>query len=161
MPKIPFTRLLPARFRRAADTEVLQPVVEPISDDGAKKKRAKVPKAKGPLRRKIGSIRTRLASPDSPLLVYFGLTLIVAGFATLAFTWGKVAGLLAVPLQLPFITSGGLVGLGLVVVGLGFTSLAVKRREAFARVRKLQKLAATLDSIASGVAARDRSEEVG
>ena len=93
-----------------------------------------------------------LAAPDSKAIVLLGLLVVVAGFAVIAYSWGKVAGLLSVPLQLPYFASGGFVGLALIVLGVGIVSIGVKRRDNFDRVRELQKLAATMESIHGAVA---------
>lgn len=103
------------------------------------------------IRKKLVRIKGKLFSRDSPLLVYLGIFLIVAGFSIVTYTWAKVALLLAVPLQLPYIASGGLPGLGLVMLGVGITNIAVKRRDAFIRERKLEKLTATMESITKAV----------
>lgn len=113
------------------------------------------------IRKKLVGIKGKLFSRDSPWLVYLGIFVMVAGFSIVTYTWGKVAGLLAVPLQLPYIISGGLVGLGLVMLGVGITNIAVKRRNAFARERKLQKLTATMESILKIVEERGAQAEEG
>lgn len=108
----------------------------------------------------VGATRSRsklrrfgawLASPDSTALIYVGLAIAMAGFGLLAFTWSKVAGTLSVALQLPYIASGGFVGVGLVVFGVVTANIAVKRRDNFARVRELQKLSATMESIETAI----------
>ena len=139
-----------------AKTELLTSAKAQASTEKAEKKAAKRARRSG--RR---GWKARLFSPDSPFLVYLGLAVVVGGFGLLAFTWNKVAGLLVVPLQLPFIASGGLVGLGLVLVGLAMTSIAVKRRDMFARKRNLQKLAATLDSITTALGGPGSNVETG
>lgn len=101
------------------------------------------PKRRSKARRLVGW----LLSPESRAVVYLGLAVIVAGFAVIAFTWSKVAATLAVPIQVPYIASGGFVGLGLVVVGAVIVSVGVKRRDNFARLRRLEKLTATMESI--------------
>jgi hypothetical protein len=90
-------------------------------------------------------------APTSPVLVYAGIALIVAGFGVLAYTWSKVAGTLLVALQIPYLISGGFTGLGLVVLGVLLIYLGAKRRDAFQRDRRLEELAALLD----GTAERD------
>ena len=72
--------------------------------------------------------------------VWVGLGLGAIGFGLIAWTWGKVAGLVDVYLQLPYFVSGGLGGLGLILVGLLTINLSVKRREALDRQRQLDEL---------------------
>ena len=72
--------------------------------------------------------------------VWAGLIIILIGFGLIAFTWGRVAGLLDVALQLPYIASGGLAGIGLIMLGLLITNLAVKHREALERSRQLDEI---------------------
>ncbi|MGH2806762.1 MAG: hypothetical protein ACRDKT_05745 [Actinomycetota bacterium] len=103
-------------------------------------------------RSKLRRIGSWFVSPDSTALVYLGLAVAMLGFAALAFTWSKVAATLSVPLQIPYLASGGFVGLGLVIVGVVIANIAVKRRDNFARIRQLQKLSATMESIELAVA---------
>lgn len=72
--------------------------------------------------------------------VWVGLTIVAAGFGLIAYTWGEVAALLNVALQLPFLVSGGFTGLGLILLGLLVTNLAVKRRESLERARQLAEI---------------------
>lgn len=94
---------------------------------------------------KAGSRFAAWLAPLSPVPIYVGITLTIAGFALLAYTWSRVAGTAVVALQLPFVASGGFGGLGLVVVGVLTISLGVKRRDAWQRERLLEELAAILD----------------
>ena len=96
--------------------------------------------------------RSRAASllaPTSPALVYAGLLFIVVGFALLAWTWSKVAGTAIVALQLPYLASGGFAGIGIVVVGVLFIYLGVKRRDAWERERRLEALVSTISKRAA------------
>jgi hypothetical protein len=72
--------------------------------------------------------------------VWFGLLVVAAGFGLIAFTWGKTAGLVNVAEQVPYLVSGGLVGLGLIMTGLLMISLSVRRREALDRARQLEQV---------------------
>jgi hypothetical protein len=72
--------------------------------------------------------------------VWVGLFIAAAGFGLIAFTWSKVAALVNVALQLPYMLSGGFVGLGLVMLGLLVVNVAVKRKEAFDRHRQLEEV---------------------
>jgi hypothetical protein len=101
----------------------------------------------------------RLVGPRSPAVTYLGVVLMALGFAITAFTWSKVAGLLAVPLQLPYLASGGLAALGLVVLGATFISLTSARRDAARRDARLEELAEVLKSIAESARADSEEEE--
>jgi hypothetical protein len=72
--------------------------------------------------------------------VWLGLFLAAAGFGLIAVTWGKTAGLVNVAEQIPYLVSGGLTGLGLILVGLLVINLSVKRREALERARQLEEV---------------------
>jgi len=103
------------------------------------------------------SDRFAFLRPDSPVPVYIGIVLVLAGFAVIGLTWGKVAGLLLVPLQLPYLVSGGLTGLGLIMVGITVISIGAKRRDAAERGRQLEQLAAIMNELRSAL--RDGSDE--
>lgn len=93
--------------------------------------------------------RSRLhsVSPLSPSPTYLGVILTVIGFGLLAITWGKVAGETNVAAQLPYFVSGGLFGIGLIMVGLTTVSIAAKRRDAQLRAQQVELLAAALDEL--------------
>jgi hypothetical protein len=73
--------------------------------------------------------------------VYAGVALIAVGLALVAYTWLRVADLASVPLQLPWVASGGFSGVGLVVIGALLVNVAVKRRESAERRRQIEELA--------------------
>jgi hypothetical protein len=72
--------------------------------------------------------------------VWAGLLLVAAGFGMIAYTWGEVAGLLDVALQMPFLVSGGLTALGLILLGILVVNISVKRKEALERHRQLDEV---------------------
>lgn len=78
---------------------------------------------------------------DSPAPVYVGVGCIAIGLALVAYTWLRVADLASVPLQLPWIASGGFSGVGLVVIGALLVNITVKRRESAERRRQIAELA--------------------
>lgn len=95
-------------------------------------------------------------------LMYGGIAAIVAGIGAFAYTWGQVAGETSVPLQLPYLVSGGLTGLALVLIGITLVNIQVKLTEEVNRTRQLDQIAellaelhthlgtgVTLDSLAS------------
>ena len=87
--------------------------------------------------------------PVRPTLTYIGIAIAAAGFGVIMFTWGKVAALTAVPLQMPYLLSGGLVGIGLVMRGLTLISVNAKRMDAAARERQLGQVREVLAEIKS------------
>lgn len=81
----------------------------------------------------------------SPVPTYVGIAIAALGFALIAFAWGKVAGIADnVALQMPYLVSGGLTGLGLVMVGVTIVNVAAKRRDAQERQQQTQLLADAL-----------------
>lgn len=96
------------------------------------------------------SSRLPAVSPLSPTPTYVGVVLVLVGFVLLAVTWGQVAGETNVAAQLPYFVSGGLVGLGLIMVGLTTVSIAAKRRDTQLRAQQMELLADALDSLGRG-----------
>lgn len=92
------------------------------------------------------SLRLRLPTldPSSPALTWIGLGVAALGFAVIAFSWGKVAALLDVSLQLPYVVSGGLTGLALVMVGMTAVNVAARRQDAAERAREVESLQSVL-----------------
>jgi hypothetical protein len=89
-----------------------------------------------------GRVPTLDVSP--PTLTWIGLGVAALGFAAIAFTWGKVAALLDVSLQLPYVVSGGLTGLALVMVGMTAVNVAARRQDAADRAQEVESLQAVL-----------------
>ena len=75
--------------------------------------------------------------PVRPTLTYVGIAVAAAGFAMIMYTWGEVAALTVVPYQMPYLVSGGLVGMGLILVGLTLVNINAKRQDGAARQRQL------------------------
>ena len=107
-------------------------------------RRSKPPSTTEPSAAPRVSDRLPFLRSTSPFWIYTGLILIGAGFTAIGITWGEVAGELQVALQLPYLVSGGLTGLGLIIVGATMLNLAVKRRDAAKRTRQLEQLAEIL-----------------
>lgn len=91
-------------------------------------------------------------SPLSPVPIYVGVGVAIAGFVLIAFAWSKVAGIADnVALQLPYLVSGGLTGLGLVMVGVTIVNVAAKRRDAQLRQQQTELLADALRELRSAL----------
>jgi hypothetical protein len=85
--------------------------------------------------------------PTRPTMTYVGIAVAAAGFVAIIFTWGKVAALTAVPLQLPYLVSGGLTGLGLIMIGVTLINVQAKRQDAAVRDRQMDQLSEVLAEI--------------
>ena len=88
--------------------------------------------------------------PQSATPTGIGIGVAIIGFILLAVAWGGVAGEDDVAMQVPYLISGGAVGLGLIMVGLTVVNLAAKRRDAAMRGQQIELLAAALQELREG-----------
>jgi hypothetical protein len=72
---------------------------------------------------------------------------VVAGFALLFLAWSDVAAQSEVWRQMPFLSSAGFPGLGLVMAGLVVASLGVRRQDGARRERQMAELTEALRSL--------------
>lgn len=84
---------------------------------------------------------------SSNLLTYAGVAITGLGFLLIGYSWSEVAAVTAVPLQLPYIVSGGFTGMGLILVGLTLINMQAKLRDAARRDRQLLQLQDLMDQI--------------
>lgn len=82
-------------------------------------------------------------------VIYAGIATAMSGFALIAYAWGKVAALLNVALQLPYVVSGGFTGVALIIVGMALVNIEVKRADAARRDRQLTQIADALRALAA------------
>jgi hypothetical protein len=96
-----------------------------------------------------GGPRRRLSwlAPSSYVPTYAGLLIAAVGFGLLVLTWAKVAGEGNVAFQMPYIVSGGMTGLGLIMGGLILVNIAAKRQDAAERGRQMEQLRESLDDL--------------
>ena len=88
----------------------------------------------------------------SPTPTYIGIAVAAVGFGLIFYAWSKVAGIADnVALQLPYLVSGGLTGLGLVMVGVTIVNIAAKRRDARLRQQQTELLADALHELRSAL----------
>jgi hypothetical protein len=85
--------------------------------------------------------------PSSPVPVYIGVGAAVLGFVLILLAWGQVAGETQVYLQVPYLVSAGLTGIGLVMVGLTVVNVAAKRRDAAERERQMDRLVSIMTEL--------------
>jgi hypothetical protein len=93
---------------------------------------------------------------SSPAPTFFGIAVAIAGFVLILVAWGQVAGETQVSLQLPYLVSAGLTGLGLVMVGLTIVSVAAEQREAAARDRQMDQLVSILEELKTALGEKGR-----
>ena len=101
-----------------------------------------------------GGRRPRLPSwmrSGSPVLTYIGIGVAVLGFLLILLAWGQVAGETQVYLQVPYVVSAGLGGVGLVMVGLTIVNVAAKQRDEADRDRQIDQLVSILDELKSAL----------
>lgn len=89
--------------------------------------------------------------PLSPVPTYLGIAVAVIGFVLIALTWGAVADETNVALQVPYLVSGGLSGLGAILVGLTIISVAARRRDAALREQQNLLLADALRELSAAL----------
>jgi hypothetical protein len=85
-----------------------------------------------------------LTDPASLLPTYVGVAVAAVGFVLLGVAWAKVAGLVDVWKQMPYLLSAGLPGLGLVMVGLVIINVSARRQDGAARARQMAALTEAL-----------------
>lgn len=85
--------------------------------------------------------------PVPPTMTFVGIAVAAAGFVVILFSWGEVAALTNVALQMPYLMSGGLVGLGMILTGLTLVNVNAKRQDAASRDRQLGQVREVLAEI--------------
>ena len=89
--------------------------------------------------------------PLSPVPTYLGIAVAAIGFVAVLFAWGQSAGETNVALQIPYLISGGMVGLGLIMVGVTIVNVAAKRRDALLREQQTELLASALRELSTAL----------
>lgn len=95
------------------------------------------------LGRETGPIPARVRTSSwwtASTAVWAGLVLVAAGFTSIFYSWSEVAALLNVAQQLPYLVSGGLAGLALVIVGVSVIDVAVRRQDSRERQQQLAQI---------------------
>jgi hypothetical protein len=95
--------------------------------------------------------------PGAPAVIYIGIGVAVLGFLLILLAWGQVAGETQVYLQIPYLVSAGLSGLGLVMVGLTVVNVSAKQRDAIDRDRQMDQLVSILVELRSVMGEQKRS----
>lgn len=137
-----------ATTRRRAPKADRPTVVEPAPDGEIDSAQPSTPEG-SPSAEAAAARRFGMFDWSSPTPIYAGIGLVVVGFAVIAYSWGRVAGEDSVAFQLPYIISGGVGGLGILLVGLTVINVTAKQRDAVERQRQLDVLSEILDRIAA------------
>jgi hypothetical protein len=93
-----------------------------------------------------GALRSRsrllraITDPASLLPTYFGVIVGLIGFALIGYSWAKIAGLIDVWKQMPYLVSAALPGLGLVMTGLVIVNVSARRQDGAERARQMATL---------------------
>jgi hypothetical protein len=97
----------------------------------------------------LGEPASRISAlrPLSPAPTVLALGVIAVGFILIGIAWRQVAVETQVALQLPYLISGGLFGLALVIVGATGVVVAAKRRDAAMREQQTMLLADALNEL--------------
>lgn len=94
--------------------------------------------------------------PLSPVPTYLGIAVTALGFVLVMIAWSQAAGETNVALQIPYLISGGMVGLGLIMVGVTIVNVAAKRRDAVMREQQTALLASALEELSAALDDRRR-----
>lgn len=93
----------------------------------------------------------RLAAATSMLTasagVWAGLALAAVGFGVIFYSWTKIAALLDVGRQMPYVVSGGMAGLGLIIVGVAVVDMAVRRQDRLERRQQILQMGRVLEEL--------------
>jgi hypothetical protein len=92
-----------------------------------------------------------LLDPASLVPTYVGVAVTLLGFALIGYAWVKVAALVDVWRQMPYVVSAGLPGLGLVMTGLVVINVSARRQDGAARAREMATLAEALHDLQQSI----------
>lgn len=92
----------------------------------------------------------------APAWIWLGVLVAGLGFALIAVGWGQVAGETEVHLQLPYVVSASLFGLGLVLVGLTVLNIVTRQRDGLERDRQITEMTAIIEELNETLAEREQ-----
>lgn len=87
------------------------------------------------------------------LATYLGQAMVVAGFALIAFAWNGAAELDRIQGQFPYVLSGGLGGIGLIVTGMAVLIVQTLRTLTAERASQMRNVQAEVDHLLQRVSA--------
>jgi hypothetical protein len=89
----------------------------------------------------------RAVRPLSPVPTFVGMAVVALGLAVIGIAWSRTAGEADVSRQVPYLISGGLFGLAMVLIGVTVVNIASKRRETVLREQQTRMLADAVDQL--------------
>lgn len=104
--------------------------------------------------RRATSILPPQLQAGAPSWIWLGVLIVAMGFVLIAVGWGQVAAETQVYLQLPYVVSAGMVGLGLILVGLTVLNLASRQRDGLERDRQIDQLVGIIEELKETMAER-------
>lgn len=109
--------------------------------------------------------KSRLKAPsfarlnNSSAAVWAGLAVAALGFGTIFFSWIKVAATLDVGRQMPYVVSGAMTGLGLIVIGIAAVDMAVRRQDRLERRHQMAVMRTILEELREVVEPADHGDD--
>lgn len=91
-------------------------------------------------------------STKARITVFIGLAVTVTGFVLITLAWNGAASQDIVQGQFPYLLSGGLAGLGMVMAGLAFAVIQLIKAEGDRRARQWEQLINAVDDLAARLA---------
>ncbi|GAA5120254.1 hypothetical protein [Haloechinothrix salitolerans] len=117
------------------------------------------PAEEAPAPSRLGVASERMAASSHTTGVWIGLVLALAGFGAIVFTWSKVAGLTNVAEQMPYLVSGGIAGLVLIIAGATVIDVVVRRRDSKERTEQLAQMTRALAEVREMLESESRQRE--
>ncbi len=100
-----------------------------------------------PVRRRPGWLSWLPPLASGIAQVWIGMAFVAAGFALIGVTWAGVAGRIVVGRQLPYLVSGGLTAVCLVLVGVMLARAGADRNESAQQLRGLDRLEVKIEEL--------------
>ncbi|MPY81345.1 MAG: hypothetical protein GEV04_23665 [Actinophytocola sp.] len=96
---------------------------------------------------RLGLASDRFAASPHVAGIWIGFVLAAAGFGAIYFTWTNVAALTNVAQQMPYLVSGGISGLVLIIAGATVVDITVRRRDSKERTEQLAQMTRALAEV--------------
>lgn len=106
------------------------------------------PVEEGTNRSRLGAVASRrLGASVQTTGIWIGIVLAVAGFAAIFYTWTHIAALTNVAQQMPYLVSGGISGLVLIIAGATVVDVAIRRGDSKERTAQLVQMTRALAEV--------------